>query len=309
MTGYFGSYSTHSSAAAALEVEAAVELAQVVGRQAKPVVVQTIHPLGPTARTLRAGGVPVHRDTDRAAAVLAGLADLPGQQDDRAGLADRSLPPAAPDVTDLSYEGARRLFAAAGVSFPLARTVTDEVGLGAALAAIGPPLVLKAVGRMHMSDSGGVVVGLQTAAQARAAYAELCARLDPPAVSVEAMVDTSDGVEVIVGCVRDRRFGPVVMVGLGGVATEVLADTAVALAPVSPAEAERLLLSLRMAPLLLGHRGRAPVDLGALATTVARVSAVAAAHPELAEVELNPVLAMASGAVALDARVVLAGRP
>ena len=120
------------------------------------------------------------------------------------------------------------------------------------------------------------------------------------------MVDSSDGVEVIVGCVQDRRFGPVVMVGLGGVATEVLADTAVALAPVSPAGARRLLLSLRTAPLLLGARGREPVDLEALATVVARVAAVAAAHPELAELELNPVLAGASGAVALDARLVLA---
>ena len=300
VTGYFGSYSAHASALAGLEVEAAQQLVQVVGAQAKPVVVQTIHPRGPTAQALRGGGIPVHRHTDRAAAVLAGLADLAGPED------DLTLPPAGPAVADLSYDGARRLFVAANVSFPPARTVADEAGLDAAVATIGPPLVLKALGRVHKSDDGGVVVGLRTTETARAAYADLCARLRPPAVSVEAMVDTGDGVEVIVGCLQDRRFGPVVMVGLGGVAAEVLADTAVALAPVSPASARRLLLSLRMAPLLLGHRGREPVDLDALATTVSRVSAVAAAHPELAQLELNPVLAQPSGAVALDARVVLA---
>ncbi len=303
VTGYFGSYSVQASAVAALEVEAAGEMALLVQGQAKPVVVQTIHPRGPTAQALRAGGIPVHRDIDRSAAVLAGLADVPGQDDH---LADLTLPSAEPPVTDVSYERARQLFAAAGVSFPPARTVTDEAGLAAAAAAIGPPLVLKALGRVHKSDSGGVVVGLRTAEEARAAYAGLRARLQPPAVSVEAMVDMSDGVEVIVGCVRDRRFGPVVMVGLGGVATEVLADTAVALAPVSPAGAQRLLLSLRMAPLLLGPRGRDPVDLQALATVVSQVSVVAAAHPELAELELNPVLAGPSAAVALDARLVLA---
>lgn len=300
VTGYFGSYSTQDSAVAELEVEAAGEMALVVRRQAKPVVVQTIHPRGPTAQALRAAGIPVHRDIDRAAAVLAGLADLPCAQD------DLTLPPPAPPVTDTSYEGARRLFTAAGVSFPPARTVTDEASLDSACAAIGPPLVLKALGRAHKSDGGGVVVGLRSEEEARTAYADIVGRLHPPAVSVEFMLDTSDGVEVIVGCVRDRRFGPVVLVGLGGVFTEVLDDTAVALAPVSPAGARRMLLSLRMAPLLLGARGREPVDLVALATTVARVSEVAAAHPDLAELELNPVHAGTGGAVALDARLVLA---
>jgi acyl-CoA synthetase (NDP forming) len=108
-----------------------------------------------------------------------------------------------------------------------------------------------------------------------------------------------------VGSVRDPRFGPVLMVGLGGILTEVLGDTACALAPVSAEAARALLLSLRGAPLLLGARGRRPVDLDALAEVVARVSRLAAAHPELAELELNPILAGADGVLALDARVVL----
>ena len=178
-------------------------------------------------------------------------------------------------------------------------------GLEAALDALRFPVVLKATGRLHKSEGGGVVLGLADRDAARAAYADLVARLAPPAVSVEAMADLADGVELIVGCVRDPKFGPVVMVGLGGVFTEVLGDTACAIAPVSADAARELLLSLQGAPLLLGARGRAPVDLDALAEVVARVSRLAAAHPELVELELNPVLAGPAGVLALDARVVL----
>ncbi len=122
------------------------------------------------------------------------------------------------------------------------------------------------------------------------------------------MADLPDGVELIAGCVRDRTFGPVLMVGLGGVHAEVLADSACALAPVSVDQARELLLSLRGAPLLLGARGRTPVDLDALAVAVSALSHVAASHPELAELEVNPLLATPAGALALDARVVLGYR-
>lgn len=298
MTGYFGGYSTQESSLAPLETAAARLMAEVVTGQSKPVVVQTMHPGSDTGLLLRAAGIPVHRDVDRACAVLAGLVERPA-------LEQPAMPRPAAPVTDPSYDGARRLFTEAGVCFPAARTVRGPTGLD--MSGLTSPLVLKATGRLHKSEDGGVVLGLRDETEARTAYAAMLARLDPPAVSVESMVDTAHGVEVIVGCVRDPRFGPVLMVGLGGVFTEVLADTALALAPVSAAGARRLLLSLRAAPLLLGARGRDAVDLDALAETVSRVSWVAAEHPELAELELNPVFADGSGAVALDARVVLGG--
>jgi acyl-CoA synthetase (NDP forming) len=284
---------------AQLEVAAARVLVDVVTAQLKPVVVHTIHPDGATGRLLRDAGIPVHRDVDRAAQVLAALVPPAGLPDDPV-----APPPAAP-LTDASYDAARRLFAATGIVFPHARTIHDEAGLDVALAEAEFPLVLKALGQQHKSDGGGVVLGLRDAAEVRAAHARLVETLDPPAFSVEAMADTSGGAEVIVGCTRDPRFGPVLMVGLGGVFTEVIADTALALAPVSVSSARSLLKSLRGARVLLGARGRDPVDLDALASLVACVSQVAAAHPELAELELNPVLAGPTGAVALDARVVL----
>jgi acyl-CoA synthetase (NDP forming) len=208
-------------------------------------------------------------------------------------------------VADTSYDAARSLFRSAGIDFPVTATVTSPAEVVAALDGMRLPVVLKATGRSHKSEGGGVVLGLTDREQAMAAYVDLVARLAPPTVSVEEMADVAGGVELIVGSVRDPRFGPVVMVGLGGIFTEVLGDTACAIAPVSAAAARELLLSLRGAPVLRGARGRAPVDLDALAEVVARVSVLAAAHPEVAELELNPVLAGPAGVLALDARVVL----
>jgi acyl-CoA synthetase (NDP forming) len=301
LTGYFGGYAAWQADLAAPELAVARQIAEAVAAQPKPLVVHTIAPDSPASRVLRAAGVPVHRDVDRGCAVLAGLVETA-----TTGLAVE-LPAPEPTVSDTSYDAARALFAKSGVAFPVARSVTDAAGLESALAspALVFPVVLKATGRLHKSDGGGVVVGLADHGQVRAAYADLVARLAPPAVSVEAMADLADGVELIVGAVQDPTFGPVVMVGLGGVLTEVLDDTACGLAPVSADAARTLLLSLRGAPVLLGARGRRPVDLDALARVVALVSGVAAAHPELVELELNPVLAGPDGAVALDARVVL----
>ena len=299
LTGYFGGYSTEQSNLTGPELAAAHQVADAVAAQGKPLVVQTIYPESPASQVLRGVGIPVHRDVDRACAVLAGLGEH-----DAAGLA-QPLPVPAPPVTDTSYDAARALFADAGIAFPVAVSVCDATGLEAALDALRFPVVLKATGRLHKSEGGGVVIGLADRDEVRAAYADLVTRLAPPSVSVEAMADLTDGVELIVGSVRDPKFGSVVMVGLGGVFTEVLGDTACAIAPVSVDAARGLLLSLQGAPLLRGARGRAPVDLDALAEVVARVSSLAAAHPELVELELNPVLAAPAGVLALDARVVL----
>lgn len=309
MTGYFGGYTTEQTNLTEPELTTARQIAETVSAQGKPLVVQTIHPDSPTSRLLRAAGIPVLRDTDRAGDVLAGLVE----QDSAPGEALSALPPLpplpppAPPVSDPSYAAARALFRDAGIDFPVAVSVTDVHGLEAALDTPGLtfPVVLKATGQTHKSERGGVVLGLADPDQARAAYDDLVARLSPPTVSVEAMADVAGGVELIVGSVRDPKFGPIVTVGLGGVFTEVLSDTECAIAPVTAATARRMLPRLRGAPLLLGARGSVTVDLEALAGIVSTVSEIAAAHPEIAELELNPVLARPDGVLALDARTVL----
>ncbi len=119
------------------------------------------------------------------------------------------------------------------------------------------------------------------------------------------MATVANGVELIVGARRDARFGPIALIGAGGLYAEILADVAVSLAPLDAAQAEKLLRSLRVAPLLEGARGHAPLDLAAAARAAAALSSIAAEHPEIAEIEVNPLLVTPHGAIGLDARVVL----
>jgi acyl-CoA synthetase (NDP forming) len=117
---------------------------------------------------------------------------------------------------------------------------------------------------------------------------------------VQEMIEA--GSELLVGMVRDAQFGPLVVVGFGGIDVEVLRDTAARLAPFGPGEAREMLDELRMAPVLRGARGRPPADAPALAETVSRFSRLAAEVPELAELEVNPLIADSRRVVAVDAR-------
>jgi acetate---CoA ligase (ADP-forming) len=252
---------------------------------------------------LRRRGVPVYGGVDRAVDVLVRMA----ARAERGATGVPALPPPAPPLRADGYAQARELLAAGGVPFATARTVATATEAAAAADEAGYPVALKALGLMHKSDAGGVILGLPDEEALRAAFAELQARLRPAACSVERMADASDGVELLAGARWDARFGPVVLVGLGGLYTEVLRDAAVALAPIERPRAAELLRTLRAAPLLRGARGRRPVDVAAAAEAIAALSRVAAAHPEIAELEVNPLLVTPEGALGLDARVVLAG--
>ena len=116
--------------------------------------------------------------------------------------------------------------------FAGARIVSAPAEAAAAAAELGYPVVLKALGLLHKSDAGGVALGLRDEAALLAAVADMRGRLAPPAFSVEAMAPLADGVELLIGARWDARFGPIALVGLGGLYTEVLRDVAVALAPV-----------------------------------------------------------------------------
>ncbi|MBG0850505.1 acetate--CoA ligase family protein [Streptomyces spinoverrucosus] len=309
MTGYFGGYAASTgglggggTALAEGELRAAQDIARDYAGRRKPLVVQSMYPASPSCRVLADAGIPVFGATEDAARALAALTVT-----DAAGpVGVPPLPEPAAPLTDPGYHSVRALLAAAGVRFPAAREVTDEAELLAAAAEFDGPYVLKALHLLHKSDAGGVALRLPHRAALLTAHREMHARLGAPAYSVEAMADPTDGVELIVGVNRDPRFGPVAMVGLGGVLTETLHDVAFSLAPVPAPRAERLLRGLRTAGLLAGVRGRPAVDVAAAAEAVARITEVAAAHPEIAEIEVNPLLVRPDGALALDARAVLA---
>ncbi|MFJ3514505.1 acetate--CoA ligase family protein [Streptomyces sp. NPDC090131] len=311
MTGYFGGYAASEgglgggpsggSVLADGETAAAKEIVAHLTGVPKPLVVQSMYPQSPSCRVLAEAGVPVFAATEDAARALAAMTG-------RAAAGTGGVPPlpaAAEPLRDPGYHGVRALLGAAGVPFPAAREITDEAGLLAAAAQFDGPYVLKALHLLHKSDAGGVALRLADRDALLAAYREMHARLGAPAYSVEAMADLTDGIELIVGVNQDPRFGPVALVGLGGVLTETLRDVAFALAPVPARRAEALLRGLRSAALLDGVRGRPAVDVAAAAAVIERITTVAAAHPEIAELEVNPLLVRPDGALALDARAVL----
>jgi acetate---CoA ligase (ADP-forming) len=314
MTGYFGGYSEYAETLGRGEAAVAEALADAADATGRPLLVQTMHPETAAATTLRSRGVPVYRTIERCTGVLARLARTAEREPRGVPAlpeAAKREPPgsharaAAASAVPGTYYEARALLASGGVPFAPAREVSTPDDAAAAAAAIGYPVVLKALGLLHKSDVGGVVTGISDETALRASFGDLRDRLAPAAFSVERMAPLGDGVELLVGARWDARFGPVALVGLGGVFTEVLSDVAVALAPVDEATARELLLSLRAAPLLQGARGRREVDLAAAAAAVAALSRVAAAHPEIAEIEVNPLLALPDGAVGLDARMVM----
>jgi acyl-CoA synthetase (NDP forming) len=307
VTGYLGGYSLYSAEYVQTEPAEAGRLVAVQERSGAPVLAHSIYALEPGGAALRAQGLAVYERADQATRALAALVSLAGTRGAPPPLA---LPSAAPPrVGPVGYVEARALFAEAGLPYPAgAAAVTVDEAVAAADRLDLYPVTLKAVDAalLHKSDRGGVRVGLADATALRAAAEQMQAALAPESLFVERTALVADGVELIVGARQDARFGPVVLVGLGGTLVEVLEDTAVALAPIDATVAERLLLSLRGAALLRGVRGRPAVDLAAAAEAVAVLSQIAARHPELAELEVNPLLVTPSGACALDARAILA---
>ncbi|HEY6497162.1 MAG TPA: GNAT family N-acetyltransferase [Trebonia sp.] len=184
----------------------------------------------------------------------------------------------------------------------VARTEDDAV---TAAAAIGYPVALKAEvpGLMHKTDAGAVLLELSTEAGVRAGYRQLADRFGARLAGAAVQPMITGGTEVLVGVQDDQMFGPLVVFGLGGVATEVLSDHAARLAPLTEADADMLINSIRSAPLLHGHRGSPAVDLAALRDVLLRVSRLTDDLPEVTELDLNPVIARPDGAVTVDARI------
>jgi succinyl-CoA synthetase beta subunit len=258
---------------------------------------------GAAAQALRRAGVPVYESVEQAAGALALLAARGAWH---AGVIPELPAPAPPSQGD-GYLAARALLAGAGIRFVPHHEVTSAEEAVAAALQIGYPVVLKALGAAtHKSDAGGVVLNIASEGALRAAYARVLHALEPERCTVERMAPLTDGIELLVGARWDPRFGPVALAGSGGLYAEILRDTAVRLAPVTEADAEGMLRSLRIAPLLTGARGRPPLDIAAAATALAALSRVAAAHPELAELEINPLLVTRTEAIALDARFIRA---
>ena len=165
---------------------------------------------------------------------------------------------------------------------------------------VGYPLVMKVVGPVHKSDVGGVTLNVRDIETVASEFDRLMGIKDTYAVEMYPMLD---GTEVYIGAIRDEKFGHQVFFGLGGIFIEVLKDVQSAFAPITAGEAKEMLANLRGYKILEGVRGQEPVNIDIYAEQIARVSALVMAAPEIAEMDLNPLLGTPKAVVAVDARI------
>ncbi|MGW3498035.1 bifunctional acetate--CoA ligase family protein/GNAT family N-acetyltransferase [Streptomyces sp. NPDC001020] len=195
---------------------------------------------------------------------------------------------------------------------PWAWAVTEDAALTAAKRLRGPGgrIVMKAhwPGLLHKSEQHAVHLDLQSDSQIRAAFRDFETRFADLMTGVVVQPLAARGIELFAGVAQDEVFGPLVLFGLGGTATEVLADHAARLAPLTDQDVHDLITAPRCAPLLFGAHGAGPVDLEGLDQLLLRVSRMASDLPQLAEADFNPVLAAQDGVTVLDARVRLLPR-
>ncbi len=229
----------------------------------------------------------------------------------KAGIVDKARDEGRTLLTEVE---AKLLLKDAGINVVetrLARSRDEAVAIAREL---GYPIVMKiaSVDVVHKTDAGGVKLGLKTSIQVGKAYDEIMASVKqklPEAriqgVSVQKMA--RPGVEVIIGMSKDAQFGPVLMFGLGGILVEILKDVSFRIVPLAPRDAREMVREIKGFPLLQGYRGQEPVDVANLENMILKVSEFVENHPEIKELDLNPVFAYKDGAVAVDARIILEG--
>jgi acyl-CoA synthetase (NDP forming) len=327
VVGMFGGFALRfSETLAGAEAAAGARFASLVGAHGKPIVMHSIFaPLKPEAlERARAGGIPLQSSIEMAALALSALADYSDwrRRPPRASAAPRPVPERAQQIieraraerrTALLEPEALDLLDIYGVATPPRALVRNEEETLAAVQHFGDvPLALKIVSPdiLHKTEVGGVRLNVRGGHDAEAARLALRAtvRRKKPDVDIRGVLATkmaAPGVELIVGVIRDPQFGPAMMFGLGGTLVESLREVVFRRLPLDRDDALELIAELRTQEVLDGARGAAVVDRTRLAALMASVSALCLAHPEIAELDLNPVVAGPESLAILDARIVL----
>ena len=270
----------------------------------------------PAVKLLQDNGISAFRTPDSALKALSHVVRYANWLDGRANTAAVPATQArTPLETGVMPEyRAKALLATRGFPVPDGSLVTDLAQLRDAAGRHQFPLALKVQSAelMHKTEAGGVILGLTDLGSLEAAYSAILGRVKaahpgmaPDGVLVESMA--APGVEIAIGIRNDAEWGPTIMIGLGGIWIEVLNDTVLVPAPVAAADARRALESLRAFPLLAGARGAAPADVDALVALIVAAGQLAVEHPEITEVDLNPVLVhpAGQGVTVVDASIVV----
>ncbi len=297
----------------------AERIAEATADAEKPVVVvvETTDRWARLIERLRGAGLPVYEFAEDGVRALADMvrygelqrrpaAEPPALDVDRQA-ADAILEPWVGKDTFLPQTEAYRLLAAYGIPAPALAVVSGPDDLDEAVREVGFPCVLKvdSADVVHKSDEGGVVLGLETREQLEAALATMRDRFRSAGTRFVVQRQAPSGCELILGAKEAPGLGALVMFGLGGVMVEVLRDVSVAVAPLATPEADALMRAIAAFPVLTGVRGRPGVDLDALRDLLLRFSRLAADHPAIREMDLNPVLAYPRGEapLAVDVRI------
>jgi acetyl coenzyme A synthetase (ADP forming)-like protein len=284
-------------------------------------------------RSLKEGNIPSYAFPESAVRVLGRavrhgqwMAKAPGREiafDDVSAAAAAAVFAAARERMGdeggwLNADEVDRVLAAYGIRTPPVLFAATPKEAAAAARSLGFPVVVKLLSDSisHKSDVGGVRLDLRTEAEVESAGNEICATLRARGLegavrgfTVQPLV--KEGVEVLVGVTQDPKFGPLVAFGLGGVQVEVMKDVTFRIHPLTDRDADEMVRGVRGYALLNGYRGAPPADVPALEEAILRVSVLVGNHPEIAEMDLNPVkvLSVGKGCVAVDARIRIGIRP
>jgi acetyl-CoA synthetase (ADP-forming) len=177
---------------------------------------------------------------------------------------------------------------------------------------IGYPIVLKIISPdvIHKSDAGGVIINLRNAQEVSTGYRKIIENVtkynsDAKIIGVLVQEMAPQATEVIIGAIKDPQFGQTVMIGLGGIFVEILKDANFRVAPLTSQDAIEMITQLKAFPVLKGYRNTPPADIDALVDILCNTSRLVMDHPEIKELDLNPVMAYQKGAKTVDARIIL----
>ena len=290
------------------------ELRGVRGRHPDRLYVLSVVASEPQVKGYEADGFVVMEDPTRAVVAIAAMgrfgAAFAAPAPEMAGQGVPLLDWPAGSVSEVE---AKRLLASGGIACAPEMLCGSAEAAVEAAEALGWPVVMKVVSPdiVHKSEIGGVLLDVRGAPSVRDGFAALMDRgRAVPGARIEGVLvarQLGGGVECILGIQRDPVFGPVAVFGLGGIFVEVLRDVALRRCPFGVDVAERMIRSIRAAPILLGARGQAPVDVAALAEMLSRLSVLAMQEARVRSIDLNPVIAMPEGAFAVDAAIEMGG--
>jgi acetate---CoA ligase (ADP-forming) len=328
ITGFFGGFKEIIAPhVGELEEKTSRELVHLMGKYDKPIAVHTSFAQASfrSMDILSENGVFLTPSSERAAQCLATMAKFAVRREKLSQA--KPLPSVSADAAKVqelieAVKGtgrknfleteARELLSLYGVVLPKAMLAKNSDEALAAARIVGFPVALKIVSPdiIHKSDAGGISLNLSDEKAVSRGFANIIAnasRVSSSEKVIGALVSqmARQGQECIVGMIRDPQFGGVLMFGLGGIFVEVLKDVSFRVAPLSDLDIEEMITEIKGYPILSGIRGKKPMDMGVLRDLLQKVSQIAEDHPDIQEIDLNPVIVHEQGASIVDARIIL----